>query len=344
MNIIIALLVLGVIVIIHELGHFITAKFFKMPVQEFAIGMGPHIYSYEGRKTTYSLRAIPIGGFVSIEGMEIDSKVEDGFNSKPPFQRFIVLIAGVTMNFLLAYTLIFTLLLTSGRTEQNMNPVIGTVTKESKAFNKIFPKDKILEIEGISIKEWSDIGTEIGKIPKDGEKEKELKLKIEREGKILEMEVPIGYNSTEKRYLLGIIPEFKKIEYTIPSAAKNSVVTFNRIFMDTLNGVKQLVLGNVKKEDISGPLGIIKVVGEASEGGLEVLTWLTIMLSINIGIFNLLPFPALDGGRIIFIILEFMGVKVNKKLEEKLHLVGMIILLSLILYITGNDIFNMMER
>ena len=95
---------------------------------------------------------------------------------------------------------------------------------------------------------------------------------------------------------------------------------------------------------MSGPIGIIKVVGDASKGGLEVLTWLTIMLSVNIGIFNLLPFPALDGGRIIFVILEIIGIKVDKKLEEKVHIVGMMLLFGMLIYATGNDIMNMMEK
>lgn len=103
MNILIALLVLGIIIIIHELGHFLAARLFKMPISEFAIGMGPEIYSYYGGRTSYSLRAIPIGGYVNIDGMEVDSKVKNGFNSKTPFQRFVVLFAGVFMNFTLAY-------------------------------------------------------------------------------------------------------------------------------------------------------------------------------------------------------------------------------------------------
>ena len=119
MNILIAILVLGIIIFIHELGHFLTAKFFKMPVSEFSIGMGPQVYSYETMKTTYSFRAIPLGGFVNIEGMEVGSEVEDGFNSKPPLARFIVLFAGVFMNFLLAFILIFSMIYSHGKYIQN---------------------------------------------------------------------------------------------------------------------------------------------------------------------------------------------------------------------------------
>ena len=133
-------------------------------------------------------------------------------------------------------------------------------------------------------------------------------------------------------------------KYGFIEAIKDSGTVFNRIIEETLSGIKQLVTGKLKRTDMSGPIGIIKVVGDASKGGLEVLTWLTILLSVNIGIFNLLPFPALDGGRIIFVILEIIGIKVDKKLEEKVHIVGMMLLFGMLIYATGNDIMNMMEK
>ncbi|MEG0425611.1 MAG: site-2 protease family protein, partial [Cetobacterium sp.] len=133
MDIIIALLLLGLIIFIHELGHFLAARFFKMPVSEFAIGMGPELYSYYTGKTLYSIRIIPIGGFVNIDGMEVESKVENGFNSKPPFARFVVLFAGVFMNFMLALLVILGVTFASGKAIQNTNPIVGNVIKEAKA-------------------------------------------------------------------------------------------------------------------------------------------------------------------------------------------------------------------
>lgn len=348
MNIIIALLVLGVIVVVHEFGHFITAKFFKMPVQEFAIGMGPYIYKYQGKKTAYTLRSIPVGGFVNIEGMEIDSKVEDGFNTKPAYARLIVLSAGVVMNFILAFVLIFVILFSQGKVNQNTEPVIGEVTKNSLAATVIKAQDKILEIQGVEIDDWSAIGVNISKnIENFKEKniqEKKVELKIKRGEEVLSLIAPLTYDEVEKRYFLGITPEITKEKYTFPTAFADTKKVFKEVFLDTLKGFKQLIAGEVKKEEISGPLGIIKVVGDASKGGIVVLTWLTIMLSINIGIFNLIPFPALDGGRIIFLFLELIGINVNKKLEERVHMAGLIILMGLIIYITGNDIFNMMGK
>lgn len=337
MNILIAILVLGVIIFIHEFGHFITAKLFKMPVSEFSIGMGPQVYSYDTMKTTYSFRAIPIGGYVNIEGMEVDSKVEDGFNSKPAYARFIVLIAGVFMNFLLAFIIMFFSIYSNGKYVPSNEAVIGNVFKEAKSVKYIQPKDRILEIEGHEIKNWSDIGDNLRKITG----QESVSIKLERDGKIEEVSVPLTFDSNSKRGMLGVLPEYSIEKYSVLEASKLSLQSGVKIVKDTLTGLKMVVTGKVKSEELSGPIGIIRVVGEASKEGAGIVFWLMALLSVNVGVLNLLPLPALDGGRIIFVLLEMIGVKVNKKLEEKVHMVGMLILFGLIIFITTNDIFNL---
>lgn len=344
MNILIALLVLGVIVIVHEFGHFITAKIFKMPVQEFSIGMGPHIYKYQGDKTTYTVRAIPIGGYVAIEGMELDSKVEDGFNTKPPLHRMLVLSAGVVMNFLLALILIFVMLMSEGKNYPSEMAIIGEVSPLSRAQEFIKSEDKILSINGKEIQNWKEISEIFSAYPKENDGDKEAELKILRDEEVLIIKTPLTYDPKGERYLLGITPKIIHEEYSVKDGLSATKDVFFKIFADILGGFKELIKGEIKQEDLTGPLGIITVVGEASKGGIGVLTWLTILLSVNIGIFNLLPFPALDGGRLLFLFLEMIGIKINKKLEEKIHLVGMAILFTLIIYITGNDIFKMVGK
>lgn len=336
MEILIAILVLGVIIFIHELGHFMTAKFFKMPVSEFAIGMGPQVYSYDTIKTTYSLRAIPIGGFVNIEGMDIDSKVEDGFNSKPAYARFIVLVAGVFMNFLLAFVIMFTSIYTNGKYVPSNKPIIGEVFKEAKSAEYIKTKDKILEIDGQKIENWEDIGKKIRELTSS-----EVNVKLERNGELLSLEVPLTFEPNSNRYVLGVVPEYSIEKFGVLEATNLSIKSGVRIVKDTLTGFKMMLTGQVKKEEISGPIGIIKVVGEASKEGLGIVLWLTALLSINIGVLNLLPLPALDGGRIIFVLLEMIGIRVNKKLEERIHMAGMLLLFGFIIFITTNDIFNL---
>lgn len=339
MEILIAILVLGIIIFIHELGHFMTAKFFKMPVSEFSIGMGPQVYSYDTIKTTYSFRAIPIGGFVNIEGMEVDSKLEDGFNSKPAYARFIVLIAGVFMNFLLAFTIMFSSIYINGKPIISEKPIIGNIFKEAQSSEYLKVKDRIIEIDGKKIDSWKDISEKLKGIKEADE----IEIKLERDGKIEELEVPLTYDSNTKNYILGILPEYSVEKFSVIEATELTFKSGIKIVEDTIVGLKMMITGQVKAKEISGPIGIIKVVGEASRDGLGIVLWLMALLSINVGVLNLLPLPALDGGRIIFVLLEMVGIKVNKKLEERVHMVGMLVLFGLIIFITTNDIFNLVK-
>ncbi|RUA08280.1 MAG: RIP metalloprotease RseP [Fusobacteria bacterium] len=335
MNIIITLLILGIIIMVHELGHFLTAKYFKMPVEEFSLGMGPILFSHEGENTKYSIRAIPVGGFVNIQGMEVDSVVKDGFNTKTPFQRFVVLVAGVVMNFLLAYIIIFGSLIYSGKAIQNDNPVIGNVIESSKSFGDLMAGDEILEIDGHQIEKWEDISRVNDEIDSTS-----MKFLLKRNGKEIEKNIELTYDEGRKDYYIGILPEYTIEKYGFLDAVSESWKAYKNLFKMILTGFKQLITGEVSAKEISGPVGMVKIVGDASQGGMGILFWLTALLSINIGFFNLLPFPALDGGRIIFVILEVLGVKINKKFEERFHQVGMIILFGLIILITFNDILN----
>ena len=139
----------------------------------------------------------------------------------------------------------------------------------------------------------------------------------------------------------GVLPEYSIEKFTMLEASKLSLKSGVKIVTDTLSGLKMIVTGKVKSEEISGPIGIIKVVGEASKEGASIVFWLMALLSVNVGVLNLLPLPALDGGRIIFVLLEMIGIRVNKKIEERVHMVGMLILFGFIIFITTNDIFNL---
>ncbi|ADO83540.1 RIP metalloprotease RseP [Ilyobacter polytropus] len=340
MNVLITIIILGIIIFIHELGHFMAAKFFKMPVSEFSIGMGPKLYSYEGIETTYSVRAIPVGGFVNIEGMEVDSEVEDGFNTKSPFSRFIVLFAGVFMNFSLALVIIYFMVVSTGKMIQSEEAVIGGIMETSNAYELILEGDRIFEINDREIVDWDDIST----IIKEEAGETPLKIEVIRDGEEKSFLVEPIYEPGRDQPLLGILPEYSVEKYGIIESFKVAGGVFKDLFIQIISGLKLLVTGRVKADDITGPVGMIKVVGEASKGGASLLVWLTALLSVNIGIFNLLPFPALDGGRIVFVVLELIGVTVNKKLEERLHMAGMIVLIGLILFITMNDVFNLISN
>ncbi|WP_300328002.1 RIP metalloprotease [Fusobacterium sp.] len=340
MKILLSLLILGIIILIHELGHFLSARLFNIPVDEFSIGMGTEVYTYEGRRTKYSFRAIPIGGYVNIKGMDLEDEEEDGFNKKPAYQRFIVLIAGVVMNFLLAYTILFGMIYSKGEIKINEKAIVGHIINKDREI-PLKKGDLILEIDGKKINSWIDIKKTVNSLDK---KDEDKKILINRNGKEEIISTKLIKDEKTNKYYLGISPEYTLIKFNIRESVVLAWESFKDVFENILNSLKLMISGNVKKEEISGPIGIINIVGEASKLGVETLIWLTAVLSINIGIFNLLPFPALDGGRIIFVILEMLKIKVNKKIEEKIHYAGIILIFILIIFITANDFTNLLRH
>ena len=394
MEIIFTIVILGVIVFLHELGHFATAKYFGMPVSEFAIGMGPRIFSVRRGETVYSIRVLPLGGFVNIEGMQpenfdlerfkkektdeiieelrnekglteksdeieseefvnevskrLDENVEkelkkqeniqkNGFFAKSPFSRFVVLIAGVMMNFISALIALFVMLSITGVMPIKYTaPVVGEIQADSRAKEKLRVNDRILAVNGENVSNWVEISEKVLKISQNY-KDEDVSLKILRNDKEITENVKLTYNKEAKANLLGIqvLPQKTNINERI----KMSFVMFRDYFKLTLDGVRMLVTGKVAMKEMTGPVGLPKIVGQAyGQGGFFALLGIFILISINIGIMNLLPIPALDGGRLIFVIPEFFGIKVNKKIEEKIHMIGMIFLLVLMLVIVFFDV------
>ena len=394
MGIIFTIVILGVIVFLHELGHFATAKYFGMPVSEFAIGMGPKIFSVRKGETVYSIRVLPLGGFVNIEGMQpenfdlerfkkektdeiieelrnekglseksdeieseefvnevskrLDENVEkelkkqeniqkNGFFAKSPFSRFVVLIAGVMMNFISALIALFVMLSITGVMPIKYTaPVVGEIQVDSRAKEKLRVNDRILAVNGENVSNWVEMSEKVLKISQNY-KDEDVSLKILRNDKEITENVKLTYNKEAKANLLGIQVLSQKTN--INERIKMSFVLFRDYFKLTLDGVRMLVTGKVAMKEMTGPVGLPKIVGQAyGQGGFFALLGIFILISINIGIMNLLPIPALDGGRLIFVIPEFFGIKVNKKIEEKIHMIGMIFLLVLMLVIVFFDV------
>lgn len=392
MGIIFTIIILGIIVFIHELGHFATAKYFGMPVTEFAIGMGPRLFSVKKEETVYSIRILPLGGFVNIEGMQpekfdleafkkerMDEIIEElkdeinsenneikdeqfisevekrldaavkqelkrqenirknGFFTKSPFSRFIVLIAGVVMNFISALVALYIMLSIAGVVPpQYSQAIVGEIEQNSKANGKLKVNDKILTINGKNIANWSEMTKKIAEISQNYKNE-DVILKVLRDNKEITENVKLAYNEKTRSNILGI--HLLSQKSTFGERIKISFIMFGDYFKLTLDGVKMLVTGKVAMKEMTGPVGLPKVIGEAyGQGGLFAMLGVFILISINIGIMNLLPIPALDGGRLIFIIPEFFGIKINKKIEEKIHLIGMIFLLVLMMIIVFFDV------
>ncbi len=353
MNIIITILVLilmlGILIFVHELGHFLMAKKNGVYVYEFALGMGPTIFSFKRKKkkdpTVYSLRAFPIGGFCSMAGeVELveDKKVKKSeyMCNKTPWQRFQILVAGVTMNFLLALFILFLQALIFGSLDQKS--YVGRVEKGYPVSAAgIEPGDRVVSINGYKTPTWDKITIA-------------LALKYDSDTYTFEIEKQDGtietYDITPKTVknedgsesrVFGI-GQSAKVEKGVLNAIKYSFTKFISTISTMNSIIGNLIIGNLSLNSLSGPVGMYSVVGQSISYGFSSILFLTAYLSINLGYVNLLPFPAFDGGRILFVIIEkIKGSKVNPKLENTLHNIGFILLMLLMLVITFNDILRL---
>lgn len=342
-SIIILILILGLIILVHEFGHFIWAKKFGVHIYEFSIGMGPIIYTHKGKdKINYNLRAFPIGGFVSMAGEVYEDagnkiKKEDYMCNKPWLKRLIILVAGVVNNFILAIVLLFlSSLIWGGST---LEPVVKKVSEGYPMQEAgIVKGDKIVAINGKKVRTW-DTAQII------------LVMKNKNDYYTFKVEHVDGTSDTYK-----VVPKVEKdaegVEKTIFgveveqntstgffASIKYAFLKFGSIVESMWLTVTGLITGNISTSALSGPVGMYKVVDSGLSKGLNYMIYLTAFLSINVGFINILPFPAFDGGRVFFLIIEAIRRKpVNAKFENTCHLIGFFLLLVLMVYITIQDI------
>lgn len=333
MYIIYALLGFSLLIIVHELGHFTLAKLNGIKVEEFSIGMGPKILSTQGKETKYSIGLFPIGGYVKMMGEEEEVKDERSFSSKSPLRRISVIIAGSAMNFLLALV-IFTLTLSKfGYTL----PEVNTLLEGSPAMEAgLLEGDKFLKVDGSRVISADDvrIGINLAKgnpvdflIERNGEK-KEITVTP----KLVEEDGVSGYK-------IGF--GFKVVENpTILQGFKQSFKQTAAVISQTYKGLKMMITGNVNlKTDVGGPVSIIKMSSEAAKSGIWNLMYFIAFISINLAVFNMLPFPALDGGWTVILLIELITRrKVPDKVVGVMNYVGMMLLFGLMILVTIKDI------
>ena len=344
MTLIYMILMLGIIVFIHEFGHFIFAKKAGIYVYEFSLGMGPRIFKFNRKndETEYSIRLLPIGGYVQMagEGIEEDEKIpeEKKMQSKTWIQRFLTVIAGIMFNFILALVLLFIVGLING-TPVN-NPYISIVDEGINS-NIVNKGDRILEVNG---KKVIFTDTMLLRIQVNNGKPLKLKLKDEN-GNTKEVTLnPIEVNEDGKttyKYGIGIGTDTKT---GILAAIKYAFVKFASLITQMLLVIGYLFTGKLGLSSLSGPVGIFNVVGQSAKAGFINLIYLTGFISLNVGFMNLLPIPALDGGRILFLLIEkIKGSKVDVKVENTIHTIGFALLMVLMVVITFNDILRIIK-
>lgn len=348
MGIIYFVVLLGIIVTIHELGHFVVAKLFGVYCGEFSIGMGPKLFSIQGKETKYCLRLLPLGGFVQMAG-EVDSGIEGEVEVDVPYERTIkgiarwkqilIMLAGILMNFILAWVLFSGIIMNQGMVSTPDIPVVGSIVANSPADQAGFEvNDKIVAVQ------YSDGKTIVPTTFSEmsaaniGQESAKRIYTIERGTETLSIEVTPTYFEDRDAYMIGIgAPQETIYPNVLESVAMGAqtMVTVTQVIFDSL---VDLFRGN-NLDQLSGPIGIYTVTEQQASLGMVNYIWLIALLSLNVAIFNALPLPILDGGRALLALFEMLrGKPISQKLEQGMMVVGMAMILTLMIFATWQDI------
>ncbi len=335
LSVVVTILAFGVMIILHELGHFAAAKKFNVTVHEFSVGMGPRLFKWGKGETVYSLRALPLGGFVRLEGEEDQSDNPHAFYNIHPFKRIIILVMGALMNVLLGFLCFVIINNISGAVYSN---VVGDFSEDSAIERAGLQKgDEIVKLDRTSVKSYAEI--KLFMMEADGE----IKVQYVRNGE--KHSVYVNPKTDGNIALLGFYPQIENLSFM--GSLEQSIYDTRYVVRAVITSLKMLVTGQAGVSDMSGPVGIVKTVEDTTEqtkgyGALTVclnLLNLFAMISVNLGVFNLLPFPALDGGSIIF---AFMELVTRKKLKQEvlglINTIGLALILGLGIFVMYSDI------
>lgn len=339
LSILIAAVFFCLIIIIHELGHFTVAKLCGIRVDEFAVGMGPVIFKKQKGDTLYTIRLLPIGGFCAM-GEDEERCTPDSFRQKPVWARMATIAAGAVMNLVLGFILSLILLLVEGGAVSTR--IVWFAEDAASSRYGLQLGDKITEINGVHIFSVKDITYQLGN-DEDGV----VDFVVKRDGKNVAVNgVKFAVEADKETGKNTLIYDFKVLKEKvtpaniIPYGFKNAVY-YGRIVLMSL---RDIIVGKYGLNDLQGPVGIVTVIGDVTEkSGFDFSFILDIatLVTINIGIFNLLPIPALDGGRLVFLLIEAVRRKALKaETEGMIHFVGFAALMLLMIFVTFNDVKN----
>lgn len=339
MSILIAILIFSIIVLFHELGHFLLAKANGIRVNEFSLGLGPTIIGFTKGETKYSLKLLPFGGACMMEGEDENSEDERAFNKKSVWARMSVVAAGPIFNFIMAFVFAMVLIAFAGYDKPQLADVIEGYAAEEAGLQE---GDTILKMNNKNIHFYRDISAY--SIFHAGEP---IELVYERDGKKITTELTPIYNEEEGRYLYGFVGG-GRIKANPLEVVKYGFYELGYWISTTIDSLGMLITGGVSVNELSGPVGIVEGIAEGTQtaqqqGGflsafLTVLNW-AILLSANLGVMNLLPIPALDGGRLVFLVIEAIRKKpMDPNKEGFVHMIGLLLLFALMFVVMANDI------
>lgn len=335
MKIIIALLVFSFLMIIHELGHFLMARKLGIRAYELSIGMGPKLFGKEYNNTHYNIRLIPFGAYVRFGDEEDEFFTEpDNFMNQTPWNRIKVIIMGPLVNIVAAVLLMIGVFYYSGFP----TTTLGAVSEGYPAYEAgIRAGDTILEANGKKTPQWVDVVNALAVVPQD----KIVKILVQKaDGSTQELEMMM--KEQDGRYMIGIQPTFERSLFR--SIQGGTVATAKQSTM-MIQTIQRLFTGKANMNEFSGPVGIVSVVGEAAEAGFMSVVVLTSLLSLNLGILNLVPIPGLDGSKILFYGYEALTKKpMNRELEMKLTMAGFILIIAFSVFITYKDIVRLVLK
>lgn len=345
MSIIIAVLMLGIIIMIHEFGHFLFAKLNGIAVIEFSLGLGPRLVSFVKGGTRYSFKILPFGGACMMLGEDENDTDEHSFNNKSVLARFSVIAAGPGFNFLLAFLLSMVLVGASGYDTTRLNGVIDGYPAQAAGMQA---GDVIQSVNGQKVHSYRDMNVYLFTHPKKQVEVTWKRADASGGSQVSRAVLEPAYSKENGQYMIGV--QFDSTPVKVKNLGQLIVHSLYEVqywIRYVFDSFYMMFHGLVSFNDISGPVGIVTVIGssvnEASSYGLSavimMLLQLTILLSANLGVMNLIPFPALDGGRLVFIIIEAIrGKPISQEKEGRVHMAGMMVLLALMAVLLLNDV------
>ena len=333
-----AILLLCALVVIHEFGHYIVARAFRFGIEEFSVGMGPKILSGVNKKTgiRYSFRGILLGGYVRFTGEDEQSDDPAAFNNQKPWKRLLVILAGPVFNVVAAVVLAVVILMTYG--EPAIVPIVAEVEAGSPAYEAgISVDDRIIGVDGVCYEAVEDISMAISAAGSEP-----VTLMLQRGEETAEITVTPFFDEELQRPRIGITFGQERVRYGLFESLRYSLSYAASFTVALLEVLAKLVTTGQGASDVVGPVGTISMISTYARESFEMLLRLAIMISINLGVFNLIPFPGLDGSRIVLTAVEWIrGKPMNRKAEGIIHLVGMVILFGLIIVLTFRDVWNL---